>query len=485
MVLRVCIAHTRRCAMRSKTGLQRRRMLVEPLESRQLLAADFPLFHNFQMPEDVDNNGVVAPLDALRGINVLSGFASSVDDSLLDVNADGRLTPVDPLIVLNSLNLNNLEVRESIIPVERRIARIREAIETNRLPPAFSIDRASEILETLRHGGRPELGEIIRPERLQNLRDRITGESSSIRQIVRETLGIDVTSASPSDVASVIDGIGVDLAEVVQSVERVIDALPEEASQLGDRVLQFLNDLGEEGSNLGQQIQSLLDTPEVQQIIDGVESFLSDADFDLDGLSQRLRVFVADIDADGTSLRDALLNLIDGSVSDAQPFRDRLVAILQSDQFMATSQDVRVILDRYNIDIQRIEQAIDRFAARLDAGENPVRDWIVRALASPQPNDAVARLRADAGPLGDNIDDLIDSITDDVSGIEQAVETFVDDLLDDRPEIGNLVDDIFERIGSGDSISELINGGLSGLDQFLTDLFDGDDFLDSLFDRLF
>ena len=70
-------------------------------------------------PEDVNNNGVIQPLDALLIINELNDpqFSdpsngalpvpppiSLVDGPYLDVNGDGFASPIDALLVINQLN---------------------------------------------------------------------------------------------------------------------------------------------------------------------------------------------------------------------------------------------------------------------------------------------------------------------------------------------------------------------------------------------
>ena len=100
---------TARTSKRSLCGFQR-------LESRQLLAADgFEFSTNLANAADVNADGQVTALDALMVINRLSPD-ESLDrlraDSLssdspgkfhLDVNGDGRVTPADALRVINEL----------------------------------------------------------------------------------------------------------------------------------------------------------------------------------------------------------------------------------------------------------------------------------------------------------------------------------------------------------------------------------------------
>ena len=148
-----------------------RKMFVERLENRALLAGD--IFHNFVMPEDADASGGVTPLDALVVINELNArIAGTASDSnsasgrmKTDVDADQAVTPLDALVVINALNAQTVTgadgVKSSQVRTDRRIELIEKAIETNSLPPELSVEEAQSILETLRKGGRPELGDRV------------------------------------------------------------------------------------------------------------------------------------------------------------------------------------------------------------------------------------------------------------------------------------------------------------------------------------
>jgi hypothetical protein len=146
-------------------------MFVENLENRALLAGDS--FHNFVMPEDADASGFVTPLDALVVINELNarspGMPSDSNSATSrmrpDVDADQAVTPLDVLVVINALNAQNGTgangMKTSQVGTERRIQRIEQAIEMNSLPPELNVEEAQVILETLRKGGRPELGDRV------------------------------------------------------------------------------------------------------------------------------------------------------------------------------------------------------------------------------------------------------------------------------------------------------------------------------------
>jgi hypothetical protein len=137
-----------------------------------MMAAD--AFHNFTLPEDADASGVVTPLDALVVINRInqsfagnpSGIAPAGSESaMVDVDADQSVTPLDALVVIDALNTQNSSSVNGLIASrvdsQRRIDFIEKAIALNTLPPDLSIQDANTILETLRQGGRPELGDRI------------------------------------------------------------------------------------------------------------------------------------------------------------------------------------------------------------------------------------------------------------------------------------------------------------------------------------
>ncbi len=93
-----------------KIAKQRRRLpLIEQLESRQMLTADW---QNPLRPLDVNNDALLSPLDALLVINRLNDSSASrvhgVRTNHLapydDTNGDGLSSPIDALLVINALN---------------------------------------------------------------------------------------------------------------------------------------------------------------------------------------------------------------------------------------------------------------------------------------------------------------------------------------------------------------------------------------------
>ncbi len=66
-------------------------------------------WHNSAFPTDVNNDGRLSPIDALLVINYLNAFGSGglptgSPPPFLDVNADNQVSPVDALLVINALN---------------------------------------------------------------------------------------------------------------------------------------------------------------------------------------------------------------------------------------------------------------------------------------------------------------------------------------------------------------------------------------------
>ena len=160
--------------MRNSRSLRKqlsRKMLIESLENRALMAGD--LYHNFSMPEDVDANGSVTPIDALIAIDRINRSvageslapSSQVDTVMVDVNADDSISPLDALAVIDILNSRSANGQSgslaSRVQPDLRMARIQRSVEDNTLPPGWTIDQAQAILETLRVGGRPELGDSV------------------------------------------------------------------------------------------------------------------------------------------------------------------------------------------------------------------------------------------------------------------------------------------------------------------------------------
>lgn len=86
----------------------RRRLVLELLESRHMLASDWqnPLFNL-----DVNDDGGVNPLDVLVVINDINTLGSRLlpprdenGTNFLDCDGDGYVAPIDVLVVVNAIN---------------------------------------------------------------------------------------------------------------------------------------------------------------------------------------------------------------------------------------------------------------------------------------------------------------------------------------------------------------------------------------------
>ncbi len=82
-----------------------RRLRTESLESRQLLAADLqPFHHNHFDAEDVNDDGIISPIDALMVVNSMNQSTAVDTNGFVDVNNDGLRSPIDVLLVVNRIN---------------------------------------------------------------------------------------------------------------------------------------------------------------------------------------------------------------------------------------------------------------------------------------------------------------------------------------------------------------------------------------------
>lgn len=83
-----------------------RRLNLESLEHRQLLT----VMHNVTLPEDVNVDGHVSPIDALLVINRLNNSEAatgSIANVSVDVNDDQSLSPSDAVSIINRLNTSD------------------------------------------------------------------------------------------------------------------------------------------------------------------------------------------------------------------------------------------------------------------------------------------------------------------------------------------------------------------------------------------
>jgi hypothetical protein len=147
---------------------------METLEGRRLLITGVPVpdvpEQNFANPEDVNNDGVVSPGDALRVINRLNDpdQSGSQSGSFTDIDGDGVVSPRDALLIINRLN----ERRDtSSVAPEQRAVGLRKALDAGKIPLNMSLSQAQELLETLENGGHYEAGERFRNGEMINIKN--------------------------------------------------------------------------------------------------------------------------------------------------------------------------------------------------------------------------------------------------------------------------------------------------------------------------
>jgi uncharacterized protein (DUF2249 family) len=147
------------------TLLRRRRLAIEALEMRQLMASDLAPIHNFRFPEDSNGSGSVSPVDLLLVINQLNQGRDAVtrmapQSFATDINADSNLSPIDALLVLNYLNRTSSSntIQPSSLPIESRVQFLEQWMERFGTDEAIK-QSAIETLHVLRLGGRPEWGD--------------------------------------------------------------------------------------------------------------------------------------------------------------------------------------------------------------------------------------------------------------------------------------------------------------------------------------
>ncbi len=91
---------------RKPTRRRQRQLKLQSLETRQLLAAEFGDAHNAEIPEDVNADGIISSIDALMVINRLAGPQENDPDlppSFRDVTGDGNVSSLDALRVINRM----------------------------------------------------------------------------------------------------------------------------------------------------------------------------------------------------------------------------------------------------------------------------------------------------------------------------------------------------------------------------------------------
>lgn len=385
----------------------KRSLRFESLETRALLAADLLVPHNFAMPEDCDDSGAVSPLDALVVINELNNPNSNnaiAPSQMLDADADGVLSPLDALVVINYLNRSSSDgsTNPSGVSMEARIVRLESAIANGQLPEILTINEAQELLQTMRSGGRPEIGERFIDGRLYT---RVEVEQIETERIATELEAVTNTSDRSNRVAEFLERFtaklttaGVD-AQTIETIVGEIRAGIEARNPL--TVAQIKTRLTELGVDITRLFPARTDNPQtpLEQRVAAIVQRLQSAGINVEVITTIAAEFRASIQAGAPLTLDQIrTRLIELGVDVT-----RIFPIVQPPQNPPTTgprwtpsvELVVNVLSRLNVNAETIEIVRVAMTRAIESGspltptqiltllrENGIRisDWIARLL---------------------------------------------------------------------------------------------------------
>jgi predicted metallo-beta-lactamase superfamily hydrolase len=398
--------------------LKARSIRFESLERRELLASDISYLHNFVMPEDTDASGLVAPIDALAVINHLNNrqFQSTntvASDKLLDVNADGSVTPQDALNVINCLNKQRNEAGSvsSGVGSDRRIARIEQALSSGQIPFNVSVDRATEILATLRAGGRPELGhrmvgsELYHEDILSSVQEKLDRLSARLGELGVSTATIDeittkiqtAVEAGETDLRSLIrtelESAGIDFSSLIhdRSYEDLIASFADKLKSVGidpEVVDNLILDIKEAVAAGDTNIRELIKTKLEEAGID-LKQLLGDIDSTrlLNKLSERLTRLGVEPEVIESLVED-IRNALENGETDLREFIKTklaeagidLPALIEDARNNQLLDKLELRLQAAGIDADTIADVIADIRAGIEAGATDVRALVKSTL---------------------------------------------------------------------------------------------------------
>ncbi len=402
-----------------KRRLSKSRLIrFENLERRELLASDFANLHNFVMPEDTDASGLVAPLDALAVINHLNSqqFQSSTTVAsvkLLDVNADGTVTPQDALNVINWLNKQRSELGSvgSGVESNRRIARIEQALSSGQVPFNVSVERASEILATLRAGGRPELGhhmvgnELYQDDVLSSSQEKLDRLSTQLHELgvaatTIEKITANIKAALESGqtdlrklIRSELDSAGIDFSALIhdRSHDDMLGKFADKLKSAGVDAA-FVNDLVteiKEAVAAGEtDVRSLIRTKLEESGID-LKQLLGDANSTqlLSRLSERLTKLGVDLVVIEPLIQEVKTALDNGETNLRELIKTKLAAagidlatLIENARHEELLTKLTLRLQNAGIDPTTIADVIAEIRVGLESGVSDVRVLIKSTL---------------------------------------------------------------------------------------------------------
>ncbi len=390
--------------MKSESS-SKRSLRFESLETRALLAADLLVPHNFAMPEDCDSSGSVSPLDALVVINELNQPESAraiAASKMIDVDADGVLSPLDALVVINYINRNSTDgsANPSGVPLLARVTRLESAIAKGQLPEALTIDEAQELLQTMKSGGRPELGERFVDGRLHT---RIEVEQIETEHIAAE-LAPDVVDAEHAGRAAEflerfstkLKTAGVD-AQVIETISGEIKAGIDAKKPLTlDQIKARLSELGVDVTKLFPAHPETPHTPPViEQRIQALVEKLKSAGVTTEVITTIATELKASIDA-GTplTLDQIRARLVELGVDVTKLFPVVQPPKEQPTRWTPSVELVTNVLTRLNVKAETVEIVRIAMTKAKDAGSPLTPAQIVTLLKDNgvRISDAIARL---------------------------------------------------------------------------------------------
>lgn len=341
---------------------QRRILRLESLEERRLLVVGTltnpqpDTYQNPGNPEDANGDGAISPVDALSVINVLNQATGeeTASPNMNDVNGDGEITPLDALLIINRINNR---APSSTIPPELRAQRLREALESENLPPQIKPEEAQEILATLEHGGRWELGDRYRDGKLINIHNTPEADAEPQGQVTEgPSVSESADDALPftTEMEPLADGADLP-AELNEAMSPAwLDNVP--STLIRDTITAVRDRVCEQAAAT------------TEEVIDGLEETYRH-------LSEKLDEALGELEQpDWTSVTEQLL----ADWPESAPPLDDLVADLQDS---LTAQSVRDDIYRAlsNLDIPLIVEQL-----RVDAG-TLVELACIRGSDQPQP----------------------------------------------------------------------------------------------------
>ena len=383
----------------------KRSLRFESLETRALLAADLLVPHNFAMPEDCDNSGSVSPLDALVVINELNQPNSRdaiAPSKLIDVDADGVLSPLDALVVINYINRNSADssANPSGVPLLARAARLESAIAKGQLPEALTIDEAQELLQTMKRGGRPELGERFMDGRL---RTRVEVEQIETEHIAVELSPVVVDAEHTNRAgeflerfATKLKAAGIDV-QVIETIAGEIKAGIDSKKPLTlDQIKARLTELGVDVSKLFPVRPEAPHTPPViEQRIQALVEKLKSAGVTTEVITTIATELKASIDAGAPLTLDQIrARLIELGVDVTKLFPVVQPPKEQPTRWTPSVELVTNVLTRLNVKTETVEIVRVAMTKAKDAGSPMAPAQIVTLLRENgvRISDAIARL---------------------------------------------------------------------------------------------